>query len=140
MNKDAKERLKKHSCFFKKTSKNHKSFIEHERDSVKHSKHFMVVEPFACAGALSYDSRTLDHISPHCAMTMGSLGLLLGPTGTFCRGEGVNHLRNSLSDKCDFNNPDTSPGGISFFKISAKNTETSHQCDAFIPRFGDSSQ
>lgn len=25
-----------------------------------------------------------DHISPHWAMTMGSLGLLFGPVGTFC--------------------------------------------------------
>lgn len=26
----------------------------------------------------------VNHISPHCAMTMASLGLLLGPVGTFC--------------------------------------------------------
>lgn len=57
---------------------------------------------------LSYDSCTLDHISPHCAMTMGSLGLLLGPTGTFCQGKKgpnqVNRFRNELFDGCD--NPD----------------------------------
>lgn len=39
MNKDSKERLKKHSILFlKKPSKTPKLFIEHKPDSIKHSK------------------------------------------------------------------------------------------------------
>jgi len=47
-------------------------------------RYFMFTEivlfsPFSKHGVLS----ELAHISPHCAMRMGSLGLLLGPVGTF---------------------------------------------------------